>query len=97
MILVVAYRCSYALTRTYCGFMAVVLGSLAWAGFAWGVAGKPHARPEVADPKLLVLLGNQLELGINDHKMHGALAVLFLLAAIMPRSTEPEADTAAGP
>ena len=70
--------------RTFSWVFAVVYGLLGVAGMIFGHSGV-GMHDMGADPKLLTVIPNVLELGRNDHILHIVIAVVFAAAAAMAR------------
>jgi len=83
------YRYLDWLTRIFASLCALGFGSAAWLGFQYGILATRKTGPPEIDQQLLVLLDGRLELGRNDHRLHLAVAAVFLLAAVAPATWEP--------
>ena len=60
-------------------------GLLGVAGMVFGQSGTASMHDMGADPKLLTVIPNVLELGRNDHVLHIIIGVVFVVAALMAR------------
>ena len=65
----------------------IIYGLLGIGGFFFGVPGYPGVGNMQADPNLLRLVPNVLEFGTADHTVHLIFSLVFLVSAIMWKSS----------
>jgi hypothetical protein len=71
--------------RMFSWIFGLVYGLLGVAGMLFGHSGTASMHDMGADPKLLTIIPNVLELGRNDHLLHILIGVVFVIAALMAR------------
>jgi hypothetical protein len=71
--------------RMFSWVFGVVYGLLGVAGMMFGHPGTAMMHDMGADPKLLTVIPNVLELGRNDHILHIVIGIVFIAAALMAR------------
>ena len=71
--------------RMFSWIFGVVYGLLGVAGMLFGHSGTASMHDMDADPKLLTVIPNLLELGRNDHVLHIIIGIVFIAAAFMAR------------
>jgi hypothetical protein len=71
--------------RMFSWIFGLVYGLLGVAGMVLGHSGTASTHDMGADPKLLTIIPNMLELGRNDHVLHIIIGVVFVVAALMAR------------
>ncbi len=72
--------------RTFSWIFGFAYGLLGVAGMVLGQSGTASMHDMGADPKLLTVIPNVLELGRNDHVLHISIGIVFVATALMARS-----------
>jgi hypothetical protein len=71
--------------RMFSWVFGIVYGLLGVVGMLFGHAGTTSMGDMGADPKLLTIIPNVLELGRSDHVLHIIIGIVFVAAALLAR------------